>query len=96
MKCTGIIRRIDDLGRVVIPRELRRTLNIREGDPMELFIADEVLCLQKYYVRGGYKARVKNLIANIAEDGCMENSEEIKAKLNEVLELLGGKDSIDE
>ena len=37
MKATGIVRRIDDLGRVVIPKEIRRTLRIREGDPMEIF-----------------------------------------------------------
>lgn len=38
MKATGIIRRIDDLGRVVIPREIRRTLHIKEGDPFEIFL----------------------------------------------------------
>ena len=37
MKATGIVRRIDDLGRVVIPKEIRRTLKIREGEPMEIF-----------------------------------------------------------
>ena len=37
MKATGIIRRIDDLGRVVIPKEIRRTLGLHEGDPMEIF-----------------------------------------------------------
>lgn len=37
MKATGIVRRIDDLGRVVIPKEIRRTLRIRESDPMEIF-----------------------------------------------------------
>ena len=41
MKATGIIRRIDDLGRVVIPREIRRTLKIREGDPFEIFLGDD-------------------------------------------------------
>ena len=37
MKATGIVRRIDDLGRIVIPKEIRRTLRIREGDPLEIF-----------------------------------------------------------
>ena len=49
MKATGIVRRIDDLGRVVIPKEIRRTLKIREGMPMEIFtdISGEVI-LKKY------------------------------------------------
>ena len=38
MKATGIVRRIDDLGRVVIPKEIRRTLRIREGDPLEKLV----------------------------------------------------------
>ena len=91
MKSTGIIRHIDDLGRVVVPREIRRTLNLQEGDPLELFVADEMLCLQKYYVEANYRARITNLIAGIAEDCHMENSAEIREKLNEVLELLGGQ-----
>ena len=37
MKATGIVRRIDDLGRVVIPKEIRRTMRIREGEPLEIF-----------------------------------------------------------
>src|SRR5699024_9399715 len=41
MKATGIVRRIDDLGRVVGPKEIRRTLRIREGDPLEIFVARE-------------------------------------------------------
>lgn len=41
MKATGIVRRIDDLGRIVIPKEIRRKLRIREGDPLEIFINGE-------------------------------------------------------
>ena len=37
MKATGIVRRIDDLGRIVIPKEIRRTMRIREGDPLEIY-----------------------------------------------------------
>ena len=49
MKATGIVRRIDDLGRVVIPKEIRRTLHIREGDPLEIFTAgDGAVVFQKY------------------------------------------------
>ena len=49
MRATGIVRRIDDLGRVVIPKDIRRTLKIKEGDPMELFITkDGEVVFKKY------------------------------------------------
>lgn len=49
MKATGIVRRIDDLGRVVIPKEIRRTLRIHEGEPMEIFTGREgEIVLKKY------------------------------------------------
>jgi AbrB family transcriptional regulator (stage V sporulation protein T) len=49
VKATGIVRRIDDLGRVVIPKEIRRTLRIREGDPLEIFVdRDGEVILKKY------------------------------------------------
>lgn len=49
MKATGIVRRIDDLGRVVIPKEIRRTLRIREGDPLEIFTDKEGEVILKKY-----------------------------------------------
>ena len=49
MKATGIVRRIDDLGRVVIPREIRRTLRIKEGDPLEIFTTREGEVIFKKY-----------------------------------------------
>lgn len=49
MKATGIVRRIDDLGRVVVPKEIRRTLRIREGEPLEIYIDKEgEIILKKY------------------------------------------------
>ena len=54
MKATGIVRRIDDLGRVVIPKEIRRTLRIREGDPLEIYTDKEGgVILRKYSQMGG-------------------------------------------
>ena len=43
MKATGIVRRIDDLGRVVIPKEIRRTMRIREGDPLPMTLTNETV-----------------------------------------------------
>ena len=48
MKAIGIIRRIDDLGRVVIPKEIRRNVGIREGDPLEIFLHEDCVCFKKY------------------------------------------------
>ena len=49
MKATGIVRRIDDLGRIVIPKEIRRTLRIREGDPLEIYTDKEGEVILKKY-----------------------------------------------
>ncbi len=50
MRATGIIRRIDDLGRVVIPKEIRRNCGIREGDPLEIYLdpVDRAVCFKRY------------------------------------------------
>ena len=49
MKATGIVRRIDDLGRVVVPKEIRKVLRIREGDPLEIYTdRDGEVILKKY------------------------------------------------
>ena len=50
MRATGIVRRVDDLGRIVIPKEVRRSLGIKEGDPLEIFISNEgELVLKPYF-----------------------------------------------
>jgi len=48
MKSTGIVRKVDELGRIVLPSELRNTLNIKEKDPLEIFIEDSRIILRKY------------------------------------------------
>lgn len=50
MKATGIVRRVDDLGRVVIPKEIRRTCNIREGDPLEIYTTKDGEVIFKKYL----------------------------------------------
>ncbi|XQY91688.1 AbrB/MazE/SpoVT family DNA-binding domain-containing protein [Metabacillus sp. HB246100] len=51
MKSTGIVRRTDNLGRIVIPKELRRGMGIGEGDPLEIFVDGEQIVLKKYESR---------------------------------------------
>ena len=48
MRSTGIVRKVDELGRIVLPSELRSTLNIKEKDPLEIFIEDSKIILRKY------------------------------------------------
>ena len=48
MKATGVVRRIDDLGRIVIPKEIRRNFKINEGDSLEIFVDDGDIILKKY------------------------------------------------
>ena len=60
MKATGIVRRIDDLGRVVIPKEIRRTMRIREGDPLEIYTdADGEVIFKKYSPIGELSTQAK-------------------------------------
>lgn len=48
MKATGIVRRVDDLGRIVIPKEIRNTHDLKDGDPVEMFVDGENIVLRKY------------------------------------------------
>ncbi len=54
MKSTGIVRRLDDLGRIVIPKEIRRTLDLPEGTPMEISVEGNKIILQKYQAGGAW------------------------------------------
>lgn len=64
MKATGIVRRIDELGRVVIPKEIRRTLRIREGDPLEIFTEnDGGIILKKYSPIGELSAYATEFVS---------------------------------
>lgn len=64
MKATGIVRRIDDLGRVVIPKEIRRTMRIREGDPLEIYTDNDGEVIFKKYSPIG---ELSNFAAQYAE-----------------------------
>ena len=67
MKATGIVRRIDDLGRVVIPKEIRRTMRIREGDPLEIYTSrDGEVIFKKYSLLGGVEDFASQLCETIS------------------------------
>ena len=77
MKATGVVRRIDDLGRVVIPKEIRKTLRIKEGEPLEIFTDREgQVILKKYSPIGelsefatGYAETLSKTTGHMIEDG---------------------------
>lgn len=84
MKATGIVRRIDDLGRVVIPKEIRRTLRIREGDPLEIFTDREgKIVLKKYSPIGELAAFAKqyaeSLAATLGSTVCVTDHDQVIA-----------------
>ena len=84
MKATGIVRRIDDLGRVVIPKEIRRTLRIREGDPLEIFTDREgQVILKKYSPIGELGAFAREYAESLAQNAghitCIVDRDQIVA-----------------
>ncbi len=73
MKATGIVRRVDDLGRIVIPKEIRRTLRIREGDPLEIYTEkDGGVIFRKYSPMGDLQDFASQMCEAIgANTGCI-------------------------
>lgn len=88
MRATGIVRRVDDLGRVVIPKEIRRTLTIRENDPLEIFTEDGCVIFKKYAPYAPYETKLASIKAEILKEDGMDNKLEILRKINEITELL--------
>lgn len=90
MKSTGIIRKVDELGRVVLPVELRRTLGIMEKDPIEIFVEDDKIILQKYKPSGTClitgKVSEKNI--KLVNDKIILSSEGAEILIKEIKQYL--------
>lgn len=67
MKATGIIRRVDDLGRIVLPREIRRQIGISEGTAMEIFMSKDEITLKKYYPENDLNSMAENLMESVED-----------------------------
>lgn len=65
MKATGVVRRIDDLGRIVIPKEMRRTLRIRDGESLEIFVDEDFVALKKYSPLNDMANLAKTLVDSV-------------------------------
>lgn len=94
MKATGIIRRVDDLGRIVIPKDIRRTIGIHEGEPLEIFIeGDDTVCFRKYKTNlGDAVEHLRDQIENCGDDLTYATLMRIDALLEEVQELVKGEE----
>lgn len=82
MKATGIVRRVDDLGRIAIPKDIRRQIGISENSPMEIFIEDNTVVLRKYDTENLIKCRFEDFRNTF--DGCREFLDNETAKAIEV------------
>ena len=83
MECTGIVRKIDELGRVVLPKELRRTLSINEKDPIEIYVdSDRRIILQKYQPTCIFCGGTHNLAALNGHSICRECIENMTESFN--------------
>lgn len=97
MKATGIVRRIDDLGRIVVPKEIRRTLRVRESDPMEIYTNHQgEIILKKYSPIGEIESFAKQYAESLAQVSgykvIISDRDQIIAVAGGVKKSLLGKD----
>ena len=91
MSAIGIFRRIDDLGRVVIPKVIRKRIGIEEGDSLEIFVNDEEIILRKYETSVGLKELVRRLYNEYTDIKCdmdTVTAKEILKHINALQEIL--------
>lgn len=88
---TGIVRRVDDLGRITIPRNVREMVGITDGTPMEISVEGAKICLEKY-ANGSYAEAVKHIYNNIKEDDFINDDkrQDICAALDNVIDIMEG------
>jgi len=88
MRDTGIVRRVDELGRVVIPKEIRKTLRIKEGDPIEIFTDKEQLVFKKYSPISKVMYMAKGVAENLAS---LTEKSVVVCDNDCILFIVGGK-----
>ena len=80
MKATGIVRKVDELGRITLPIELRRTLNIDINDPVEIFVEGEAIILKKYEPSCIFCGNAKDVVNYKGKNICKSCLKELKVK----------------
>ena len=87
MKATGMVRCVDNLGRVVIPKELRRTLGINIGDPVEFYVEGDGVVVKKYNLAGDIDQILDNLVDTIQLKSSLITAEQHDAILAKITEI---------
>ena len=88
MKATGIVRRLDDLGRIVIPKEIRRSMGVAEGDALEMFIDTETNGLTLVPYHSGISSKIKSIAENLSSMGYSEEEWAIANELKAIVKKL--------
>lgn len=88
MNNTGLMRRIDDLGRVVIPKEIRRKMGIQEGDPLEIYTEGTMVCFAPYNPTDRIITILESAIEDLSDIVNDEDRKAIRKKFTEIKGLL--------
>ena len=93
MRVTGIVRRVDDFGRIALPKEIRRLMQIHENTALEIYLEDQdKIILKKYDYTGEIETGITSLKSLIIANGELPNdlSTQLNAKINEMNDILKG------
>jgi len=80
MKATGIVRKIDDMGRLVIPIETRRMLDIKEGDPLEMYMEADAIVVKKFQPSCVFCGSDKRLVEHMGRNVCIDCRHDLQNK----------------
>lgn len=97
MRATGIVRRVDDLGRIVIPKEIRRSMGIKEGEPLEIFLeGKDTVCFRKYLTSASEEVATfaNKIIENYIDYS--HSPKEIRKHFDAIIEILKNYESEEE
>lgn len=88
MRATGIVRRVDDLGRIVIPKEIRRTLGIREGEPLEIYLENDAVIFRRYSFRLSEEVKRLAELVEANYNGSPANCEKLSGILDAIYDMV--------
>ena len=96
MRATGIVRRVDDLGRIVIPKEIRRTLGIREGEPLEIYLENDAVIFRRYSFRLSEEVKRLGELVEANYNGSPANLEKLSGILDAIYDMVKADEEEDE